>query len=131
MLDQKKIFADVSLDKVVKKDDYSLEINTIDEYTNDEIHSFKDKYQKNIDPCVSTDTYYLDFGYAQANDLDEPNQKSITVTNHTKGKLLIFWNSNQERPFSIVPESCEIPPLKNYSFRVKFTPVISNYFISF
>lgn len=124
MLDQKKIFGDVSLDKVVKTDDYSLAINTIDEYTDDDIHSFKDKYEKNIDQCVTIDTYYIDFGYAQANNLDEPNQKSITVTNHTKGKLIIFWNNNEQRPFSITPETCEIPPLKTYSFRVKFTPVI-------
>ncbi|RNA28727.1 coiled-coil domain-containing protein [Brachionus plicatilis] len=122
LMEQKKIFNDTTLEEVFKSNDFSLVTNSYEEYTNDDIHSFRDKYQKSIETCVTTDTHYVDFGYAQTNNLDESYEKSITFTNHTRGKLIVCWNSNEERPFSIFPPICEIPALKTYSFRVKFLP---------
>ena len=49
-------------------------------------------------------------------------QKSITVTNKTKGKILLTWNFNKNSAFTISPATSEIPPLKSHSFRVKFHP---------
>lgn len=120
---QKKILVDITLDEVLNSNNYSLVTNSYDEYINDQIHSFRDKYQKNIEQSITIDLNTIDFGYAQANNLDETYEKSITVSNHTRGKIIICWNSNEDAPFSIFPLCCEIPPLKTYSFRVKFSPV--------
>lgn len=123
MLGKKTIFNDISLEQVLNDDEHSLSTNSTDNYINDEIHSFRDKYQKNIDSCVTVDTHYIDFGYGKLDSSNEPCERSITVNNLTKGKIIVFWNTNETQPFSISPPHCEIPGMKNYSFRVKFTPV--------
>lgn len=121
------MFNDTTLDEVLKSNNYSMVENSYDEYINDQIHSFRDKYQKKIEKCITIDSYNVDFGYAQPNVIDKLFEKSITVTNHTRGKIIISWNSNNDSPFSIFPSNCEIPPLKTYSFRVKFSPVLLNF----
>ena len=90
-----------------------------EEYMNDS-HHFPD--QKS-DPQISIDQYYLDFGSSKVDPNDEEfnGQKSVTLTNRTKGKILIFWNSSENQSFAILPVKCEIPPLKSYSFKVEYT----------
>lgn len=122
-MEQKKLFNDITLDDVLKSNNFSMVDNSFDEHINDQVHSFRDKYQKTIEKCISIDSYNVDFGYAQPNAMDKLFEKSLTVTNHTRGKIIISWNSNDQTPFSIFPPTCEIPPLKTYSFRVKFSPV--------
>jgi hypothetical protein len=47
----------------------------------------------------------------------------INVTNHTYGKVTIQWNSGNDKTFSIMPSTMDIPPLKSCAFQVTFKPV--------
>jgi hypothetical protein len=103
--------------------------NTIEEYINDGVHFPENKNYSQI----SIDQTYLDFGASKvdANDEDFNPQKSITLFNNTKSKMLIFWNTGSEnQSFIILPTKCEIPPMKSYSFRVKFLPKVADQFYS-
>jgi hypothetical protein len=128
MYNQKKIFTDTSLDSILENSDLiisnlNLARNTND-YVNDDLHSNKDRAANNQEECLSCDKYYVDFGATQIIDLtNQQNERSINLFNNTKGKLLIQWNTSDDKPFSIYPQTCEIPALKSYSFRVKFQPV--------
>jgi hypothetical protein len=102
--------------------------NCVEEFINDSYHFGKDVAIHNIDDCVQMDTYYADFGASKVDNYDENfNQsKSFTVFNQTKAKLVLNWNRSDKQPFNISPISCEIPPMKSYSFRVQFKPVNFN-----
>ena len=92
----------------------------IEEYLSDGFHSGTDR----INDLVVSDSYYVDFGACKIDPHDEliNEQHSITISNKTRGKLVFCWHTFEDQPFVISPNSCEIPPMKNYSFIIKFTP---------
>uniref|UniRef100_A0A9J8A7U6 Si:ch1073-349o24.2 n=1 Tax=Cyprinus carpio carpio TaxID=630221 RepID=A0A9J8A7U6_CYPCA len=59
---------------------------------------------------------------------DGPASKSVSITNHTKGKICLIWTHVAESPFSISPLSCELGPLKSTAFRVTYSPDQQNVF---
>ncbi|KAF4109419.1 cilia- and flagella-associated protein 65 isoform X1 [Onychostoma macrolepis] len=59
---------------------------------------------------------------------DGPASKSVSITNHTKGKICLIWTHGAESPFSISPLSCELGPLKSTAFRVTYSPNQQNVF---
>ncbi|KAK7168813.1 hypothetical protein R3I93_004958 [Phoxinus phoxinus] len=59
---------------------------------------------------------------------DGPASKSVSITNHTKGKICLTWSNEAESPFSISPLSCELGPLKTTAFRVTYSPNQQNIF---
>jgi hypothetical protein len=101
-----------------------------EEYMCDNEHARDPKTLNDINTQVMLDAYYVDFGASNvdANDEEVNEQRSITVTNNTKGKILMNWNSNENQAFSVSPTTCEIPPLKKYSFRIKFQPKCADQF---
>ncbi|XP_028250251.1 cilia- and flagella-associated protein 65 isoform X2 [Parambassis ranga] len=48
--------------------------------------------------------------------------QSVSITNHSSGKLGLVWTVSQDSPFSISPSSCDLAPLKSTSFRVTYDP---------
>uniref|UniRef100_UPI0009B41025 cilia- and flagella-associated protein 65 n=1 Tax=Monopterus albus TaxID=43700 RepID=UPI0009B41025 len=48
--------------------------------------------------------------------------KSVSVTNHTAGKLSLMWTIAQNSPFTVSPSSCDLAPLKSTSFIVMYNP---------
>uniref|UniRef100_UPI0037E8BD37 cilia- and flagella-associated protein 65 n=1 Tax=Semicossyphus pulcher TaxID=241346 RepID=UPI0037E8BD37 len=50
------------------------------------------------------------------------SSQSVSITNHTKGKLSLVWTVAKGSPFSVSPSSCDLAPLKSTSFRVNFDP---------
>ena len=64
--------------------------------------------------------------------LDTTNewQRSLTVTNLTRGKLTLVWFTPDSSVFSISPIEAEILPLKSTAFRVIFRPTVVDRFYS-
>lgn len=81
------------------------------------------------DSCVAMEATTVDFGASKTQSLEQPivQEKSITIFNKTKSKLMIFWNTSEHQTFSIHPQTCEIPAMKSYSLRIKFDPVSLNF----
>ncbi|KAK5861375.1 hypothetical protein PBY51_022778 [Eleginops maclovinus] len=50
------------------------------------------------------------------------SSQSVSITNHTRGKLSLVWTAGEDSPFSVSPSSCDLPPLKSTSFRVTYDP---------
>ncbi|XP_041663704.1 cilia- and flagella-associated protein 65 [Cheilinus undulatus] len=50
------------------------------------------------------------------------SSQSVSITNHTRGKLSLVWTLAQDSPFSVSPSLCDLAPLKSTSFRVNFDP---------
>ncbi|XP_056292370.1 cilia- and flagella-associated protein 65 [Pseudoliparis swirei] len=48
--------------------------------------------------------------------------QSVSITNHTRGKLSLVWTAAQDSPFTVSPSSCDLAPLKSTSFRVTYDP---------
>lgn len=96
-----------------------------EEYIRDGFHFNDSKTLNDINKQVLVDSYYVNFGasHVDINNEELNDQKSIIITNKTKGKIMMSWNCSENNPFTITPQSCEIPPMKNYSFRIKFQPV--------
>ncbi|XP_072031285.1 cilia- and flagella-associated protein 65-like [Amphiura filiformis] len=69
---------------------------------------------------VSIDVCQVDFDQCDHQGFIE--QKTLNITNHTKGKITIVWMGNDSHVFSVTPTTCDIPPLKMSSFRVTFKP---------
>lgn len=59
---------------------------------------------------------------------EPPHSRSLTLTNHTKGKLCLLWTSSPDSPFSVAPATCELGPLKTTDFRVTYSPRQANTF---
>ncbi|XP_066497191.1 cilia- and flagella-associated protein 65 isoform X2 [Hoplias malabaricus] len=59
---------------------------------------------------------------------DGPASRSVSITNHTKGKLSLLWTPPADSPFSITPLICDLSPLKSTAFRVTYTPRQHNVF---
>ncbi|KAL7881952.1 hypothetical protein AOLI_G00088010 [Acnodon oligacanthus] len=57
-----------------------------------------------------------------------PASRSVSITNHTKGKLTLLWTPPADSPFSITPLTCDLSPLKSTAFRVAYTPKQHNVF---
>ena len=96
-----------------------------EEYICDREHFYEPKSLDDINTQVLVDAYYVDFGASRIDPMNEDtnDQRSITVANKTRGKIVMQWNNTEDQAFTIEPLCCEIPPLKSYSFRVKFRPV--------
>ncbi|XP_025115261.1 cilia- and flagella-associated protein 65-like isoform X2 [Pomacea canaliculata] len=91
-----------------------------EEYFNDGIHS---EVTSSV-PHVSADISYVNFGKCQ--NIRAMEEKTINITNHTHGKVLVQWNTRPDHVFTIVQTTTEIPPLKACSFRIKFQPNAPN-----
>ncbi|XP_035248497.1 cilia- and flagella-associated protein 65 isoform X2 [Anguilla anguilla] len=50
----------------------------------------------------------------------------LSVANHTKGRLSLTWTTAPDSPFSVSPQSCDLPPLKSTAFRVTYDPLQHN-----
>ncbi|XP_034550185.1 cilia- and flagella-associated protein 65 isoform X3 [Notolabrus celidotus] len=48
--------------------------------------------------------------------------QSVSITNHTRGKLSLAWTAAQDSPFSVSPSSWDLAPMKSTSFRVNYDP---------
>ena len=70
---------------------------------------------------MSIDVCQVDFGRCDSQGFIE--QKTLNITNHTKGKITIVWMGNEDHVFSVTPVTCDIPPLKMSAFRITFKPV--------
>ncbi|XP_013095381.2 cilia- and flagella-associated protein 65-like isoform X1 [Biomphalaria glabrata] len=95
-------------------------VTAIDEYFNDGVHS----PVVNVIPHVSLDVCILDFGVCQ--NIQALAEKTVNITNHTRGKVTVQWNGDQSHIFSVSPNVLDIPPLKACSFRVTFRPNCEN-----
>lgn len=96
------------------------EVPAIDEYFNDGYHSDI----VNIVPHVSLDINVIDFG--NCHQLNMPQEQTVNITNHTRGKVAVQWNGDSSHVFSVSPSTLDIPPLKACSFRVAFKPGAPN-----
>uniref|UniRef100_A0A3B4YKV7 Cilia and flagella associated protein 65 n=1 Tax=Seriola lalandi dorsalis TaxID=1841481 RepID=A0A3B4YKV7_SERLL len=50
------------------------------------------------------------------------SSQSVSIINHTRGKLSLVWTVTQDSAFTVSPSSCDLPPLKSTSFRVTYDP---------
>ncbi|XP_063144976.1 cilia- and flagella-associated protein 65 [Candoia aspera] len=71
-------------------------------------------------PHVSLSIKEFDFGCCAS--LQDIEPLPFCVTNHTKGKVTVIWTRKPESPFQVIPESCDIPSLKNMAFFITFRP---------
>lgn len=81
-----------------------------------------------IVPHISLDVNHADFGRLQ--DPKAVEQKTVNITNHTKGKISCVWMKDTKGIFSVSPEECDVLPLKTASFRLAFRPNAANQFFS-
>jgi hypothetical protein len=127
MYQQRKILTETSLESVLDNAELiNSADNTIDDYVSDEVHAPK---ANRPEPCLAVSASYMDFGASRIVGADaQSNERSVIVFNNTKGKLLVYWNSVNGSPFSVSPQECEIPPMKSYSFRIKFQPQFADKF---
>ncbi|XP_059144553.1 cilia- and flagella-associated protein 65-like [Physella acuta] len=96
------------------------DVSSMDEYFNDGIHS---QFITTV-PHVSLDTPSLDFGNCP--NLKATLEKTVTITNHTRGKVTVQWNGDTSHTFYVTPATIDVPPLKTCSFRVSFKPKAEN-----
>uniref|UniRef100_A0A670JW35 Cilia and flagella associated protein 65 n=1 Tax=Podarcis muralis TaxID=64176 RepID=A0A670JW35_PODMU len=75
-------------------------------------------------PHVSLSIKEYDFGCCAK--LQEVQPLPFCVTNHTKGKITVIWTNKPHSPFQVLPEICDIPPLKTMAFHVTFKPSLLN-----
>ncbi|KAH3749495.1 hypothetical protein DPMN_183993, partial [Dreissena polymorpha] len=98
------------------------QVPPMDEYFNDGFHSDI----INFVPHVSTDVNVVDFGNCQ--NLRVIEDRNVTLTNHTKGKITVQWMGGAEKTFTVTPDVIDIPPLKSCAFQIKFKPNAPNQF---
>ncbi|XP_028409059.1 cilia- and flagella-associated protein 65-like [Dendronephthya gigantea] len=79
-----------------------------------------------IQPHISVDHSQINFG--KCPNIPCLEQKTINITNHTKGKVTCNWLKDTAGIFEISPESVDILPLKTASFIVTFKPDQANQF---
>ncbi|XP_070832675.1 LOW QUALITY PROTEIN: cilia- and flagella-associated protein 65 [Chaetodon trifascialis] len=83
-----------------------------------------DPLSSSSSPCsshVSVVPSKLLFNHKASPSLSTSSQ-SVTITNHTRGKLSLVWTAAQHSPFSVSPSLCDLAPLKSTSFRVTYDP---------
>ncbi|XP_074550256.1 cilia- and flagella-associated protein 65 isoform X1 [Halichoeres trimaculatus] len=75
-------------------------------------------------PHISVKPSELLFNHKTSSSLTSScaSSQSVSITNHTRGKLSLTWTEAQDSPFSVSPLSCDLAPLKSTSFRVNYDP---------
>ncbi|XP_070694450.1 cilia- and flagella-associated protein 65 [Pempheris klunzingeri] len=75
-------------------------------------------------PHVSVVPNELLFNYTLSSSLTTSyiSPQSVSITNHTKGKVRLVWTAAQDSPFSVSPSSCDLAPLNTTSFTVTYDP---------
>ncbi|XP_066477298.1 cilia- and flagella-associated protein 65 [Tiliqua scincoides] len=71
-------------------------------------------------PHVSLSVREFDFGCCA--NLQHVEPLPLCLTNHTNGKVTVIWTNKPKSPFQVIPESCDISPLKSMAFRITFQP---------
>ncbi|CAB4001244.1 Hypothetical predicted protein, partial [Paramuricea clavata] len=79
-----------------------------------------------VQPHISVDHSQLNFG--KCTNIPCVEQKTVNITNHTKGKVTCNWLKDMTGVFEISPESVDILPLKTASFILTFKPDRENQF---
>ncbi|XP_076448439.1 cilia- and flagella-associated protein 65-like [Babylonia areolata] len=123
LVEEKKLQVDADGCLVSPQDEnpaVPAELPPFEEYFNDGFHSDV----ISTVPHVSADIHVADFGHCQ--NLQANEEKTINITNHTRGKVLVHWNTCPDHVFTILQPTMEIPPLKTCSFRVRFQPRAPN-----
>ncbi|NXP52066.1 CFA65 protein, partial [Heliornis fulica] len=90
------------------------EVSPMTEYFYDGISSNLALFSSHV--SVSPTEY--DFGCCVPLHKVEP--LPLCVSNHTKGKITVVWTSSHGSAFRVIPETCDIPPMKSSAFRVLF-----------
>ncbi|NXX97356.1 CFA65 protein, partial [Centropus bengalensis] len=75
-------------------------------------------------PHVSVSPREYDFGFCML--LHKVAPLPLCVTNHTKGIITVAWTPSHGSAFQVIPEICDIPPLKSSDFCVHFQPTQLN-----
>ncbi|XP_072325408.1 cilia- and flagella-associated protein 65 isoform X1 [Scyliorhinus torazame] len=91
------------------------------------IEYFDDGVQSDITmfpPHVSVSERELNFGKCLV--LDKIIPLPLSMMNHTKGKVTVLWTSVPGSIFTVIPQTIDIPPLKNMAFRIHFAPDKTN-----
>ncbi|XP_051260176.1 cilia- and flagella-associated protein 65 isoform X3 [Dicentrarchus labrax] len=75
-------------------------------------------------PHVSMVPSELLFNHKMSSSLltSSTSSQSVSITNHTRGKLSLVWTVPQDSPFSVAPLAFDLAPLKSTSFRVTYDP---------
>ncbi|XP_040004712.1 cilia- and flagella-associated protein 65 isoform X2 [Xiphias gladius] len=75
-------------------------------------------------PHVSVVPSELLFNHRMSSSLStsSTSSQSVSITNHTRGKLSLVWTVAQDSPFTVCPSSRDLAPLKSTSFRVTYNP---------
>ncbi|KAK7113832.1 cilia- and flagella-associated protein 65-like isoform X2 [Littorina saxatilis] len=123
LMQEKKLLVDEDGCLVTPQDEKAaipVEVPPFEEYFNDGFHS--DTISSV--PHVSADIHVADFGNCSS--MRGIEEKTINITNHTRGKVLVQWTTRSDHVFNIQQPTLEIPPLKACSFRVKFQPMAPN-----
>ncbi|XP_034042439.1 cilia- and flagella-associated protein 65 [Thalassophryne amazonica] len=81
-----------------------------------------------LSPHVSVMPTELLFKHKTSSSLCSPSSQSVSITNHTGGKLSLMWTAAHNSPFSVSPLSSDLAPLKTTSFRVNYNPKQLNTF---
>ncbi|CAG5126792.1 unnamed protein product, partial [Candidula unifasciata] len=108
------------LDANLRSNPNPRDILPINEYLNDGFHCDL----INILPHASLDVNILDFGNVQ--NLSFPVERTVNITNHTKGKVTVQWMGDSSHLFSVSPVTLDIPAMKSCSFRVSFKAEAAN-----
>ncbi|XP_019617941.1 PREDICTED: cilia- and flagella-associated protein 65-like [Branchiostoma belcheri] len=69
---------------------------------------------------VSSDLHQADFG--RCTNFKKIPSQVVHLTNHTKGKITVYWMCRDSNIFSVTPQTCDIPSEGATSFRVTFKP---------
>ncbi|XP_072541753.1 cilia- and flagella-associated protein 65 isoform X2 [Salminus brasiliensis] len=102
--------------------------NAVEEYFN---NSFVDETKVQTDESGGPHSFPLPHVTVQPSELifyAGPASRSVSITNHTKGKLSLLWTPAADSAFSISPLTCDLSPLKSTAFRVTYTPKQHNGF---
>ncbi|XP_051881001.1 cilia- and flagella-associated protein 65 [Pristis pectinata] len=95
-------------------------IPSINEYFDDSIQSSLTMFP----PHVSVNKREFNFGNCL--ELDRVVPLPLSMTNHTKGKITVLWVTPPGSVYTVMPQTIDIPPLKNMAFRIHFAPVKFN-----
>ncbi|KAK7484650.1 hypothetical protein BaRGS_00024058, partial [Batillaria attramentaria] len=123
LLQEKKLAVDESgclVNAETENPAVPVDVPAFEEYFNDGFHSDV----VNMVPHVSADIHSAEFGNCQ--NLRAIEEKTVNITNHTRGKVIVQWNTRPDHVFTILQPTLEIPPMKTCSFRVKFQPPAPN-----
>uniref|UniRef100_A0A672ZVS8 Ig-like domain-containing protein n=1 Tax=Sphaeramia orbicularis TaxID=375764 RepID=A0A672ZVS8_9TELE len=76
-----------------------------------------------LPPHVSVSPHELLFHHKLSSSSSSfTSSRSVSITNHTRGKLSLEWTIASDSPFAVSPSSCDLAPLKSTSFIVTYSP---------